>query len=146
MNIYTWGWERDGQGEAPGGDKWVGISAGMYHGLALDGDGSTTAWGRNAHGQLDVPENSGFHAVVCGLYHSLGLKADGSVAAWGWNRDGPCDVPVDGHFVSIAAGAAITTWPWTVAGRSPHGAGTGTDSATRPGRQRIQGDRSGRLA
>ena len=79
------------------------IEAGMYHSLALKGDGSVVAWG----GTFPLPTDaqSGVIAVAAGYEHSLALKEDGSVVAWGYNGWGQTDVPVEAQsgVVAIAA-------------------------------------------
>jgi alpha-tubulin suppressor-like RCC1 family protein len=35
----------------PGGNDYVGIAAGFFHGLALREDGSLVGWGHNGDGQ-----------------------------------------------------------------------------------------------
>lgn len=78
----------------------VGVSAGVYHNLALRADGTVWAWGWNGVGQLgdgttldrhvpvQVPGLSDVMEVSAGAYHSLALKRDGTVWAWGWNGFG----------------------------------------------------------
>jgi alpha-tubulin suppressor-like RCC1 family protein len=89
------------------GKKVVGISAGLYHSLALCSDGTVAAWGRNNYGQLGdnsivtrpapvaVTTNSGSAlygrtavAIAAGWQHSLALCWDGTVAGWGRNVEG----------------------------------------------------------
>lgn len=95
----------------PGGighlDTVTAISAGAYHALALDRDGTVWSWGYNAEGQLgdgnmptrqelpirvlnstgEAPLNH-VVAIAAGSYHNLALKDDGTLWAWGDAGDG----------------------------------------------------------
>jgi alpha-tubulin suppressor-like RCC1 family protein len=76
------------------------MSAGKYHSLAIQADGSLWAWGNNGHGMLGdgtirarvlpvaVQPGSRWKAVVAGFEHSLGLREDESLWAWGSNDNG----------------------------------------------------------
>lgn len=110
--VWAWGWNAVGQlGDGTTVDRHapipisgltgvVGVSAGLYHTLALRGDGTVWAWGWNGLGQLGdgstvdrrspvrVPGLSGVVAVAAGGLHSLALRGDGTVWAWGWNGFG----------------------------------------------------------
>jgi alpha-tubulin suppressor-like RCC1 family protein len=85
----------------------VGITAGLYHSLALCSDGTVAAWGRNNYGQLGdntiasrqvpvaVSANVGSAlygrtvvAIAGGYHFSVALCRDGTVAAWGRNVEG----------------------------------------------------------
>ncbi|MGD9972971.1 MAG: PQQ-binding-like beta-propeller repeat protein, partial [Desulfatirhabdiaceae bacterium] len=78
------------------------FSAGPFHCLALNADGTIWAWGQNAYGQLgDGAQNDASDgnptkvngltnviAISAGGHHSLALKSDGTVWAWGSNGGG----------------------------------------------------------
>jgi len=90
--------------------RWVAISAGGSHSLALHADGTLWAWGNNGSGQLGdsnlpltnvnkphqvadltppvIGWNSSWVAIAAGLNHSLALQADGTLWAWGNNFSG----------------------------------------------------------
>jgi alpha-tubulin suppressor-like RCC1 family protein len=86
-------------------DRWLMVSAGGAHSLALGSDGKVYAWGGNASGQLgdgttsdrsravvvgggDIPVGVSLQQVSAGGSHSLGLGSDGKVYAWGANGYG----------------------------------------------------------
>jgi alpha-tubulin suppressor-like RCC1 family protein len=91
--LVSWGNDAYGQTEVPGGlTNVVGISEGIFHSLALKGDGTVVAWGAGTtytkniphYGQSAVPADlSNVVGVAGGYYHSLALEADGTVVAWG---------------------------------------------------------------
>ncbi len=113
--LWAWGSNSYGQIGAPlpggqsateavkvPGDKWVTVSAGKAHSLAIKADGTLWAWGWAEVGQLgigDTPYKSVSNpvqvgtdnrwvAVSAGGYHSLAIKSDGTLWAWGENTQG----------------------------------------------------------
>jgi alpha-tubulin suppressor-like RCC1 family protein len=112
----------------------VAISAGAYHSLAVQRDGTVWAWGWNAFGQLgdgtttdrhapvQVARIAGVTAIAAGGFHSVALVTLGvltpTVWAWGWNGLGqlgdgtttdrlvpvPVATPPGGGIGAIAAG------------------------------------------
>ena len=86
----------------------VAITAGWFHVVALNGDGSVLAWGSNEEQETTVPAaaQSGVVAISTGFEHTVALKADGSVVAWGHNFDGETNVPAVARsgVVAISAG------------------------------------------
>jgi alpha-tubulin suppressor-like RCC1 family protein len=84
------------------------ISAGAFHNLLVNGDGTVLAWGKDIDGQATVsPTLTNAVAVAAGGDHSLALLGDGTVVAWGRNWDGQTNVPAQAtNVISIAAGWA----------------------------------------
>nr|WP_260981977.1 chitobiase/beta-hexosaminidase C-terminal domain-containing protein [Paenibacillus sp. 32O-W] len=105
--MAIWGDNIDNLLDIPGDLQDVkAISAGGYHSLALQTDGTVVAWGSDKNNQLDVPENlQNVVAVSAGLMHSVALKSDGSVVAWGDNTFNQLEVPSNlRDVVAISAG------------------------------------------
>ena len=112
--VWSWGTNTSGQlGDGTGNTALPGqpvqilglsgitaISAGGFHNLALDRNGSVWAWGANIYGQLGngittnsnvpVPVQglSGVADIAAGNNHSAALGQDGTVWAWGSNARG----------------------------------------------------------
>jgi len=114
--LYAWGANESGElGDGttmertrpisvtlPPGVRFIALSAGLTHSLALGGDGRVYAWGDNGHGQLGdgstvertrpvavtLPGGGRATAVFAGDRFSLALGADGRLYAWGANADG----------------------------------------------------------
>ncbi|WP_339352130.1 InlB B-repeat-containing protein [Bifidobacterium coryneforme] len=122
-NLYAWGNNKDGQlgdgtttnrtapimAAAPAGVKFVQVSAGDSHSMALDRDGHSMAldrdgniwtWGNNRSRQLgrstssnpanrpgkaDTPAGMTFIAVSAGADHSMALDRDGNIWTWGYD-------------------------------------------------------------
>lgn len=107
--IQTWGDEANQQFKV---SKSVSIptaiSAGAFHSLALNEDGTVVGWGRNRDGQTSIPSGlSNVAAIAAGGDHSMALRTDGSVIAWGRNWDGQTNVPPSAtNIAAIAAGWA----------------------------------------
>lgn len=141
----VWAWGYNGNGQLGGGTVGatvtapvklagladaVGASAGGYHSLSTQRDGTVRAWGYNGNGRLGDGTTTEKNApvlvsgltnvieVVAGDAHNLALKADGTVWAWGYNFFGqlgagsydftdraiPVQVPGLTNVVAIAAG------------------------------------------
>ncbi len=88
--------------------KFVDISAGDYHSVAVRADGTVIACGNNGSGQCEVDAWNDIVAVAAGAAHTVGLCADGTVVACGENRFGQCDVFGWKDVTSIAAGHSHT--------------------------------------
>ena len=80
------------------------VSAGMWHTVGLEVDGTVVAVGSNGKGQCDVSGWQDCVAVSAGFWHTVGLKADGTVVAVGYNAYGQCDVSDWTDIVAISAG------------------------------------------
>jgi alpha-tubulin suppressor-like RCC1 family protein len=102
----VWGGGTLGETNVPAGlTNVVGISAGVYHALALRNDGTVAAWGYNNFKQTNVPAGlTNVVAVAGGVQHSLALLANGTVTAWGDNTYGQTNVP--GSLTNVTAIAA----------------------------------------
>ncbi len=122
--VVTWGDNSHGQCTVPSGLSGVAaITAGQYHSLALQGDGTVVAWGMST-----LPNGlSQVTAIEAGIYHSLALKSDGTVVAWGANYSGETVVPSGlsgvsaisaGYMFSLALNSGGTVVAW---GRNDYG-------------------------
>jgi alpha-tubulin suppressor-like RCC1 family protein len=107
---------------------WAGISAGLFHSVAIKTDGTLWAWGYNGDGQFgngtdtdsDIPVQidaaNDWASVSAGGFHTLALKTDGTLWAWGYNDLGalgngtntssnvPVQIGTDTDWASISAG------------------------------------------
>jgi len=109
QNVIAWGATNDLQCDVPLGlDNPIAISAGAFHNLVLQSNGTVVAWGNNSMGETNVPASAtNIIAVAAGGHHSLALKNDGTVIAWGGNTDGQTNVPPSAtNVIAIAAGSA----------------------------------------
>ena len=78
--------------------RFVSISGGTVHSLALKSDGTLWACGNNFSGCLGdgtvedklslVQVGTNFKTISAGYLYSLGVKTDGSLWAWGLNTKG----------------------------------------------------------
>ena len=129
--ITCWGWNRDGQTDAPSG-TFNAVTAGWHHTCGLKTDATITCWGSNHGGQTDAPSGT-FNAVTAGAFHTCGLKTDATITCWGWNDYGQTDAP-SGTFNAVTAGwhhtcrlktdATITCWGWNRDGQTDAPSGT----------------------
>jgi alpha-tubulin suppressor-like RCC1 family protein len=150
VNSSLWGWGQHSMWQTPysfeldyvlpsrefSDTKWIEVSAGEYHSLAISKDHVIWAHGYNYYSQVgdlawieDEGMNSNWIAVSAGKRHSMAIKIGGSLWGWGdnaYNQLGIIDadplvhrysIPVQvdsGHtWKSVSAGAfhtaAITT-------------------------------------
>lgn len=87
------------------GERFMAVSAGQYHSLALSASGKVYSWGWNLYGQLGtsntfnqrtpvlvdgtgVLSNRTVTAISAGSIHSLALTSEGEVFSWGNNDYG----------------------------------------------------------
>lgn len=97
-------------GERP---KFIGVSAGAYHSLALEDDGSIWSWGYNTYGQLGLNgENS---SVPCVLERFLELGSPRSLSKELYSKDKAslkvCSIKAGG-MMSIAIDSLGSLWMW----------------------------------
>ncbi|HVM47636.1 MAG TPA: immunoglobulin domain-containing protein [Candidatus Acidoferrum sp.] len=131
--LLAWGAGTNNPGTAPnygqcivpaGLSNVTAVAGGLFHSLALLGDGTVAAWGAGQTnkgsvpyvGQAIVPANlSNAVSVAAGYYHSLALISDGTVVAWGAGTTNTGVAPQYGqsivpaglsNVVDIAAGAS----------------------------------------
>ena len=108
-------------GDRSPSDRWLTVSAGGAHSVALGNDGKAYAWGGNASGQLgdgttvqrsravvvmsgDIPAGVSLQQVSAGGSHTLALGSDGKVYAWGANGYGQLG---DGTMVERTSPVAV---------------------------------------
>jgi alpha-tubulin suppressor-like RCC1 family protein/uncharacterized protein YkwD len=114
----AWGWNQSGQVgdgtttdqhkpvpvanplDGPPLENVTAVSAGAYHSLALNPDGTVWAWGQNDRGQLGDASTTphprpnqviglkGAFAIAAGDRHNLALASASTVWAWGHNEYG----------------------------------------------------------
>lgn len=88
--------------------RFTAVSAGLWHGLALDESGRVWSWGFNRFGQLGdgtrtdratpvavaLPAGTRITAIAAGSSHSVALTSSGSVLHWGRDAAGEGAGPV----------------------------------------------------
>lgn len=107
QSIQSWGYDGGGiVSNTPTGLGFTQITAGGYHSMALDANGSIVAWGVDGSGQVSgAPAGTGFTDIAAGGYHSLALRGDGSIVSWGSDADGQVSgTPAGTGFIHVAAG------------------------------------------
>ena len=117
-SLYTWGsnfYGQLGQGNSGTandlssptrvgtGNGWASVSAGQFHSVAVQANGSLWAWGLNFDGQLGlsdsgnmtdrnvptlVPGATNWVSAAAGSGHTVAVRADGTLWAWGNNDFG----------------------------------------------------------
>ena len=101
--VSCWGYNLEGQTNAPGG-TFVQVSAGGSHTCGLKTDGSLSCWGYPGYG-ITTPPAGTFTQVSAGRYHTCALRTDASVVCWGYPT--VLAAPA-GAFQQISAGNDIT--------------------------------------
>jgi hypothetical protein len=108
--LVQWGDSSNGQtnNAPPASERFIAISAGQSHSLALRADGSLVQWGATNLGQANnaPPASERFIAIAEGDNHNLALRADGSLVQWGRTNEGQANnaPPASERFIAIAAG------------------------------------------
>ncbi len=96
--------EKQGIIEAPTGKKFIQVSVGSDHALALLDDGTVFGWGSNEAEKISGVYTSNFDlhqqgydlffvAVAAGHDHSLGMLNSGKIVGWGHNGFNQCNAP-----------------------------------------------------
>src|SRR5262245_17278220 len=84
--VAVFGWGKNSNGQIfppPNLTNIAAISAGDYHSLALQSNGTVVVWGDGWFGQTNVPPGlSNVIAIAAGGYHNLALKSNGTVPTW----------------------------------------------------------------
>jgi len=140
-SLWTWG--AGGQGRlglganvsnrnAPqrvtgGASEWETVSAGAYHCLAIDTDGSLWAWGRGDQGQIgdgntvnrNTPQRiavstTGWQLTTVSVFQSLAIDGEGNLWSWGWNENGKLGKGITTPFDQHGTGTDNRI-PWRVA-------------------------------
>lgn len=130
MDIWTWGLGTSGQlgparsnATVPTANhtraRWVSVSAGSAHTIALTDTGEVWAWGNNDQGQLgdgtttqsmlpvQVAGLSGITAIAAGGGHNLAYRAS-DAKLWGWGSNGSGQLARDSSISSIPTPVEIT--------------------------------------
>ncbi len=111
-----------------GTNSWTQVTAGVFHAMGIQTDGSLWSWGYSGDGQLGdgtyqatipSPVKIGAQSwaqIAAGGWHSIGIDSSGNMFGWGWNADGqignnattgrssPVQVTIAGPWKSAAAG------------------------------------------
>jgi len=84
----------------------VMVSAGRWHSIVLNGNGTLQGWGSDQLGQTDFPAGSNYISIASGYLFSVALRSDGRVVATGDNDvHGETDVPANlSNVVAVACG------------------------------------------
>ncbi len=105
--------------------KFVQVSIGYHHALAVAEDGTLWAWGRNEEGQVgngtttwqkrpvQIGTDQDWKQVRAGTRHSMALKTNGTLWAWGGNSAGQLGL---GHTTNQTAPVQVgtdTDWDWS---------------------------------
>ena len=112
--------------------NWASVSAGSFHTVAIQTDGTLWAWGNNYFGQLGdgtatsksspvrIGTASNWVSVSAGFAHTVAIRTDGSLWAWGNNEVGqlgdnslnsrlsPVRIGTASNWASVSAGGFHT--------------------------------------
>ena len=86
--LSCWGWNGYGQLDAPAGDHYASVAAGMSFSCALTRAGELSCWGRNDAGQLDAPTGQ-FEQVSLGAGARLRVEPSRRAVLLGPRRRAP---------------------------------------------------------
>lgn len=107
------------------GTTFTAVTAGDYHGCAINSNGQVECWGDNQHGQLGdgstdtisilpvtVSNLSGVKAIAAAGSHTCALTRSGAVFCWGENTSGQLG---DGTTLDRGTPVAVTGLPGGIA-------------------------------
>ena len=111
--------------------KWVQVSAGGHHSVALGADSSIWSWGRNTSGELGDETNnssmigtrekshSSWLSISAGVDHTTAIKNDGTLWAWGNNTSGQLgNNSINNSDIPIQEKSGSTLWANVSAGEN----------------------------
>ena len=98
--IECWGWNSNGQADAPAG-RFSAIAAGRFHTCGLREDREIECWGAASNPQ------GRFSTVSAGYEHSCAIRMSGEIECWGENADGQANAP-SGSYRAVSAGGRHT--------------------------------------
>ena len=114
--IECWGWNDDGQTDAPDG-RFTAISVNGVHTCAIRESGEIACWGDNFLGQTDAPDGRFTAISVSGVHTCAIRESDSAITCWGANsfrtplqndiKTGQIDAP-EGSFTAVSAGNVHT--------------------------------------
>jgi Regulator of chromosome condensation (RCC1) repeat len=120
--VVCWGWDSEGQSDAPSGTFSL-VSAGAGFACGLKSGGTVVCWGDAVDGVIDVPSGTytqisagggagDFHVgtppYAFGLWgFACGVQTGGKLVCWGGNSDVGTQVPA-GHFTQVSAGTGYS--------------------------------------
>ena len=110
LSVVGWGDNDSGEIAVPFGltNGMLAISAGIYHSLALENDGTVVGWGDNNYGETTTPGGlTRVVAIAAGYEFSLALESNGTVVGWGFNDFGETTPPTGLTEVTAIAGGAF---------------------------------------
>ena len=84
------------------------LTAGGFHTVGIEPDGTVVATGRNDDEQCDVSTWMDITQVAAGYQHTVGLQSGGTVVATGRNDEVQCNVDSWTDIVQVAAGGFHT--------------------------------------
>jgi hypothetical protein len=111
----------------------VQVSAGIYFGTVLKGDGTVVQWGSSYGGELSPPPGTtNVVSLSSGYDFTVAQLANGRAVAWGWDGEGETGVPA-GLTNVVAVGAGYDYCIALQSNGTVVGWGTGADGASVPG-------------